>query len=129
MLALLILAADLTGTWTGQYPGGREGAMLDIAFQFRQSGTELTGKIYGDYQSFSISQGVVSGGLVTFAIAGAEQAGNQVNTSRLRFAGRLLSTGELELIREREAMNDGVNGAKANFRPTPKLTMRLKRLP
>ncbi|MDX2180890.1 MAG: hypothetical protein SFV18_14940 [Bryobacteraceae bacterium] len=129
MLALLLIAADLTGTWTGQYPGGREGAMIDIAFQLAQSGTKLTGKIYGDYQSFPISQGIVSGDLVTFLIAGSEQAGNQLNTSRLRFTGRIKPDGELELIREREAMTDGVNGAAANFRPAPKFTIRLKRLP
>ncbi len=126
LAVLTMSAADLTGIWTGQIPG-RRGDLLDIAFQLKHTGNQLTGKLYGDYQSTPISEGIVAGDLVTFVVVGAEQAGNQINRSRLRFTGRFVD-GELELTRDRESSADAFNGANVQSRPAPKPSFRLKRM-
>lgn len=126
--AAVLSAADLTGIWTGQMPT-RNGETVDISFQFVQSGTKLSGKLYGDYRSSPIVEGIVAGDLVTFVVVTAEQAGNQINDTRLRFTGSLKS-GEVELTRERESVVNAGNGGNAQTRsgPSPKQTFRLKRL-
>jgi hypothetical protein len=133
-LALLLIsaagmfAADLTGIWVGQMPT-RNGETVEIAFQFTQSGTKLSGKLYGDYRSSPIVEGLVAGDLVTFVVAASEQAGNQINDARLRFTGSLKS-GEIELTRERESVTNAGNGGGAQTRTGlgQKQTFRLKKL-
>jgi hypothetical protein len=128
LFSLALSAADLTGIWTGQIPT-RNGDTLDIAFQFSQNGTKITGKLYGDYKSSPIVEGIISGDLITFVVLAEEQAGNQINESRLRFTGSL-KDGEVELTRERESSLAAGNRGKAPSRPGPaqKQTFRLKRL-
>lgn len=132
MIALLLLASstfagDLSGIWTGQVTL-RNGLTQEIAFQFAQNGSRLGGKLYGDYQSSAIRDGVISGNLVTFVVVAQEQAGNQINETRLRFTGSF-KDGEIELTREREAStNAGNGGGTQTLRPAPRLTVRLKRL-
>src|SRR5262245_10897140 len=99
IIALPLLGADLTGIWVGRIPG-RNGDLLDIAFKFTQSGTTLGGKLYGDYQSAPISEGQISGDQIRFIVIAPEQAGNQINETRLRFTGTV-KDGEIELTRER----------------------------
>ena len=125
---LLFAAADLTGIWVGRIPA-RNGEMQDIAFQFRQTGTKLAGKLYGDYQSSPIVQGTVAEAAVTFVVSGSEQAGNQINETRTRFTGRMYESGEIELTRERESGHNAGNSGAAEQRPnSPRQTFRLKRL-
>ncbi|MFN0101141.1 MAG: hypothetical protein ACKV2U_03505 [Bryobacteraceae bacterium] len=123
-----LLAADLSGIWVGRIPT-RNGDSVDIAFQFTQSGTKLSGKLYGDYKSSPIVEGIVAGDLVTFVVLAEEQAGNQINESRLRFTGSLTS-GEVELTRERESSVNAGNKGTSQTRPGQgqKQTFRLKRL-
>ena len=103
--------------------------MQDVAFQFRQTGTKLGGKLYGDYQSSPIVQGTVAEATVTFVVSGSEQSGNQINETRTRFTGRLHENGEIELTRERESgHNAGNNGAAEQRQNAPRQTFRLKRL-
>ena len=121
VLLLPLVAGDLSGIWVGESP--------DIAFQFQQNGTKLTGKLYGDYQSSPIVQGTVAGVAVTFVVKGSEQAGNQINETRTRFTGRIQDNGEIELTRERESSHSAGNGGAAEERRTaPRVTFRLKRL-
>ena len=70
LFALTVSAADLTGIWVGQMPT-RNGESVDIAFQLVQSGTKLSGKLYGDYRSSPIVEGIVAGELVTFVVLAA----------------------------------------------------------
>lgn len=123
-----LLAADLTGIWVGRVPT-RNGESVDIAFQFTQTGTKLGGKLYGDYRSSPIVEGIVAGDLVTFVVLAEEQAGNQINESRLRFTGRL-ENGEVELTRDRESMVNAGNrgGAQTRADRGPKVSFKLKRL-
>ena len=123
-----LFGADLTGIWVGQIPT-RNGESVDIAFQFTQAGPKLSGKLYGDYKSSPIVEGIVAGELVTFVVLAEEQAGNQINDSRLRFTGSLKS-GEVELTRERESSLNAGNKGTSQTRPGQdrRQTFRLKRL-
>ena len=126
--SVALFGADLTGIWVGQIPT-RNGETVDIAFQFTQSGTRLSGKLYGDYKSSPIVEGIVAGELVTFVVLAEEQAGNQINDSRLRFTGSLKS-GEVELTRERESSLNAGNKGTSQTRPGQgqTQTFRLKKL-
>jgi hypothetical protein len=127
-----VFGADLTGIWIGQIER-QNNAPLDVAFQFVQTGSTLTGKLYGDYQSTPISEGKIQGDTVSFIVVTSEQAGNEINEVRLSYTG-VWKDGELELNRERiSARNAGNRGEgriqrpnSANAKPTPPL--RLKRL-
>jgi hypothetical protein len=119
-------AADLTGIWIGQIPG-RNGDMQDIAFKFTQTGTTISGKLYGDYQSTPITEGKITGDQITFVVIAPEQAGNQINRARLSFSGSI-QAGEIELTREREGATNAGNGGVVQFRGNAKQTFRLKRL-
>lgn len=127
MLAAVVLpAADFTGIWVGQYPG-RNGEPVDVAFRFWRQGGKLEGKLYGDYRSFPIQEGVVSGALVTFVVQTDEQSGNQINQTRLRFTGRM-ENGEIELTREREAATNAGNSGGVQLRGSARQTFRLRKL-
>jgi hypothetical protein len=101
--------------------------MQDVAFKFTQNGTTLGGKLYGDYQSTPISEGIISGDQITFVVLAPEQAGNQINKAKLRFSGSI-QAGEIELTREREGATNAGNGGAVQFRGNAKQTFRLKRL-
>ncbi len=126
MLALLA-GSDVTGIWTGQI-ALRNGATQEVAFQLVQTGAKIGGKLYGDYQNSPIRDGVISGNVVTFVVVAQEQAGNQINETRLQFSGTV-KDGEIELTREREAStNAGNGGGTQTLRPSTRTTFRLKRL-
>ena len=125
LVLFVIAAADLTGIWTGQMPG-RKDDKIDVAFQFKQNGAAVTGKIYGDYKSTPIVEGKVSGDSVTFFVIAEEQSGNQINDSRLKFTGTLRD-GALELTRERESSTNAGNGGAVKTQATP-TSFRLKKL-
>ena len=121
-----LAAGELSGIWMGQYPA-RNGDPIDIAFKFTQEGDSLTGKLYGDYRSTPVVEGKVTGDQVSFVVIAQEQAGNQINETRMRFTG-ILKAGELELTRSREGVRDAANGGVAQVRGDAKQTMKLKRL-
>ena len=80
-----------------------------MAFQFAQKGAVLGGKLYGDFQSTPISSGIVAGELVTFVVVLAEQAGNEINDTKISSTRAGAKSG-------------------AFFRPGPGQVFRLKRL-
>src|SRR5690242_1209157 len=53
-------ADDVSGIWTGQI-AGRNGEPQDITFRFKQEGTVLTGKMYGDGDDIPITAGKIAG--------------------------------------------------------------------
>jgi hypothetical protein len=126
LCACAAFGADISGMWMGQIPARNQ--MLDIAFQFTQTGDTLSGKLYGDYESTAITEGRISGENVSFVVTAKEQAGKQINETRLRFTGTL-KDGILELTRERESSkNAGNSGSAGPVRGNSKLTFRVKRL-
>ena len=134
LCAVSLPAADFGGTWMGRIPIGFNGQHLrmseQIAIKLIQNGTKLEGKLYGDYQSAPIIEGKVSGDEIDFVVIAQEQAGNQINQSRLHFTGILQKDGEIELSRVREgSTNAGNSGAYQYKADRAKSTFRLKRLP
>jgi hypothetical protein len=125
--AASLRGADIDGIWIGEMLG-RNGQAQEIAFKFTQKGAKLEGKMYGAYQSTPISEGTISGELLTFTLHAQEQTGNQINESRIRFTGRL-KNGEMELFRERETSTNAGNGGTVNLQANSKQTCHLKRLP
>ncbi len=126
LAACTLAAADFSGIWVGRIPG-RDGEFKDVAFQFVQEGNKLTGKLYGDYSSMIISESTIYGDLLTFVVITPEQAGNQINQTRLRFSGKLVN-GTLELTRDRERSTNAGNGGDVQTRDNLKQTFRVKRL-
>jgi hypothetical protein len=129
LLALPLMAADATpfsGIWVGRLPT-RNGEFQDIAFQLKQHGTVLSGKLYGDYRSSRIVEGKVDGTTAEFVIDVDEQAGNQINTTRWRYTAKLDGEG-LELVRARERASDAGNGGVVQLRGGTTVTLRLRKL-
>ena len=126
LTALPLRGADFSGIWTGQLPT-RNGEFVDVAFQFIQKGSAITGKQYGDYQSSPIAEGSVNGDEITFTVVAQEQAGNQINDTKLRFTG-VLKDGALELTRERKESKNAGNGGGVQFKGDSKQKLTVKRL-
>jgi hypothetical protein len=125
---LILHAADVSGIWLGSVNGGgRRNQVQDLAFQFIQKGTTLTGKLYLDYGSTPILKGTIDGDQIAFQVVAREQAGNEINQSVYRYTGTL-KDGEIELTREREEIRAAGNSGAAFARPGTQ-TFRLKRLP
>ncbi len=122
LVALTAGAADFNGTWIGQITGNR-GNIEDVAFQFIQTGNTLAGKQYGEYESTPIVKGTISGDLVMFTLVRQEQAGNEINQTRIRFTGRRIGD-EIELTRERESSMRSGSGASASVKKSPRQTFR-----
>ena len=105
-----LAAADLTGTWIGTLPQRGRTPAKDIAFQFVQQGTALSGKAYNDAgASDPIVSGSVSGGRVEFEVEALQQSGNQINIVLYRFEGAI-DGAWIELTRELAAARDASNG-------------------
>ena len=94
-LNIVASAADLTGIWTGQVTA-RNG-QTDIVFQFKQDGSVLNGKLYGDTGDLKISEGTVSGDTFRFSIRTEGYSGK----THFIYEGSL-KNGEMHLTRERE---------------------------
>ena len=125
---LNLCAADVSGIWLGSVTtGGRRNQVQDLAFQFIQKGTTLTGKLYLDYGSTPILKGTIDGDQISFQVAAREQAGNEINQAVFHFTGAL-KDGEIEITREREEIRAAGNSGAAFARPGTQ-TFRLKRLP
>jgi hypothetical protein len=136
MRALLLCAfavsaygADVTGIWLGQFTPRPGADPQDVSIQLIQTGSKISGKLYGEYKSDPIVEGTIAGELVTFVVLATEQAGNQINETRLRFTGRI-QNGELELYRERESSSNAGNAGNSQTRPNAgnRTLLRLKRL-
>src|SRR5689334_16709312 len=88
--AWVLPAADISGIWLGSVQsGGRRPQLQDVAFQFVQKGTALTGKLYLDPGSTPIQKGTIDGEQITFQVTARQQAGNEIVQTVLRFTGTL----------------------------------------
>lgn len=126
LLGATAWAADLNGIWTGQIKV-RDDVYQDVAFKLVHKGGVLEGKMYGDFNSTPIREGKVDGDSAEFVVETAEQAGNQINTTRLRFSG-MFRDGRLELTRVRERSVNAGNSGGAQIRNNAPLPFTLKRL-
>src|SRR3954467_8553864 len=63
----LLLAADPTGTWTGDQPG-RDGNTYNITFKLKADGAKLTGTMGGDQFQQAITDGEIHGDDISFRV-------------------------------------------------------------
>jgi len=124
-LALLLLAADLSGTWTGVIPA-RNNELQDVTFRVVQKGDTLSGKMYRDSSAVPILDGKISGDRVSFRVESEEQVGNIFVLIKYSFTGTIKGS-DVELTREREA-NPVLNSGNPANRAFQKPTFLLKRL-
>jgi hypothetical protein len=66
-LASVLLAADPTGTWTGDQPG-QNGNTYTITFKLKADGRKLTGTMGGDQFEQPIQNGEIHGDDISFAV-------------------------------------------------------------
>ena len=101
LAALTLQAADVSGQWSAQVPG-RDGNMMDTAFNFKVAGEQLTGTMENQYGEREISDGKVSGDNISFTIH-IEFNGNEVT---LIYTGKV-SGNEIKFHRERKGGEAG----------------------
>jgi hypothetical protein len=124
LLACLLFATaafggELDGIWVGQLPG-RDGDVIDISFKFSQTGTRVTGKLYGDTESLALREGRIEAGKITFRVS------NELNGGQTRFLFTgVVKNGTIELTRTRELRPEEIGDP--NRRNVPQ-TFTLKRL-
>jgi hypothetical protein len=120
LVAIAAPAADLTGIWSGQMQGRR--GVEDVAFEFKQKGANLTGKVFGDEFDIAIEEGSVSEDQVKFTITST----NYYSGSKIKFVYTGVVKGsEIELTRER--LPSPTDEETPN-RPPSKQTFKVKRL-
>ena len=66
-VATFLLAADPTGTWTGDQPG-RDGNTYHITFKLKADGGKLTGTMGGDQFEQPIQNGEIHGDDISFVV-------------------------------------------------------------
>ncbi len=67
LLTLCVFGADVTGKWkaTMQGPNGD----MELTFNFKQAGTEVTGTVEGPMGEMPISEGKIEGDNIAFTVA------------------------------------------------------------
>lgn len=123
--AMSVMAADLSGTWTGVIPA-RNNELQDVTFRLVQKGDAVTGKMYRDTTAVPILDGKILGDRISFRVESEEQVGNLFVLIKYSFTGSIKGT-EIELTREREA-NPVLNSGNPANRAFQKPTFSLKRL-
>jgi len=67
--AATAMAADVTGTWTGQATGP-DGSAMQLAFTFKQDGATLTGSVQGPMgDAMAITNGKIDGDKFSFDVS------------------------------------------------------------
>jgi hypothetical protein len=119
LFIFVLSAADITGIWTGQVQG-RNGETLEITFRFKQDGTTLTGKMYGDNEDIPLADGKISGNQISFSVT------NEFGGGRAKFVYTgALDGSSIQLTRDREGARPAGNGGE---RRSFKQTFTLKRM-
>ena len=68
LTTLTALAADITGTWTGDMDGGNGG--FHLSFTFKQDGAKLMGSVQGPQgEPLAISDGKIDGDKISFKVS------------------------------------------------------------
>lgn len=109
----------LTGIWVGQVPS-RFGEVQDLAFRFAVSDGVLSGKMYGESESFPLTDAKLDGDHFTFRITTEMNGGH----TYLLFNGTL-KDGQIQMIRIRELPPDADEAQRKRNLPQ---TFSLRRL-
>jgi hypothetical protein len=99
-LAPALLAANVSGIWTGQIVD-RNGDPQDLSFRLIQSGDTLTGKMYGDNESTVIADCKLEGSQIIFSVT------NELNgqSSKFIYTGTI-NGDEMQVTRERVGLKN-----------------------
>lgn len=96
LLATVVWAADVSGTWKAQVPG-RDGNMREVTLTFKVDGQTLTGTVGGGQNAAPISNGKVSGDDISFTVV-RSMGGNEV---KMLYTGKV-SGDEIKFTQTRE---------------------------
>jgi hypothetical protein len=116
--------ADVTGIWTGSMVD-RNGDPQDFSFRFTQKAEALSGKMYGDNESFPLADANITGDHLTFSVT------TELNGQISKFIYSGLVTGdriELSRLRSEAKAPEKKVTDKPSEKPNPPQTFRLKRL-
>jgi hypothetical protein len=73
IFAGLLLAADISGNWSGTMAFGDQ--QIPLSYTFKQDGDKLTGAVHGPQGDLPLIDGKVDGDKVTFAVS-VDMGGN-----------------------------------------------------
>lgn len=121
-LAPALLAANVSGIWTGQIVD-RNGDPQDLSFRLIQSGDTLTGKMYGDNESTVIADCKLEGSQIIFSVT------NELNgqSSKFIYTGTI-NGDEMQVTRERVGLKNAPLKAPAANGQNQKQAVRLRRI-
>jgi|SRR5215510_959628 len=77
MAFAVVSAADVSGKWTAQVPGGRDGQLQETTFTLKVEGDKLTGTVSGRQGDTPIADGKISGDDISFTVT-RERQGNTI---------------------------------------------------
>ncbi len=96
LLAITMLAADITGKWTAQVPG-RNGQTREATFNLKADGGTVTGTVSSPRGDNPISEGKIDGDQISFS----QTMEFNGNTVKLTYKGTV-SGDEIKFTRMRE---------------------------
>jgi hypothetical protein len=96
LLVSVVLAADISGKWSGDMPG-RGGDMTATTFTFKADGEKLTGSMTGPQGEIPLQEGKISGSQISFTTT-LDFGGNSI---KILYKGAV-SGSEIKMTRERE---------------------------
>lgn len=100
----LLLAADPTGTWTGDQPG-RDGNTYNITFKLKAEGTKLTGTMGGEQFEQPIQNGEVHGDDISFTVHLEFGGGIDLSTpAKWRWTKSISKCSEAVMIRHNHSL-------------------------
>ena len=94
IFTVTLLAADVTGKWSGQVPS--RGETVAATFTFKVEGEKLTGTMTGPQGEVALQDGKVSGNQISFSMSGGNAKvmfqgtveGNEIKMTRTREGGQ-----------------------------------------
>jgi hypothetical protein len=117
------LAADVSGIWSGTLTD-RNNDPQDLSFRFIQKGETLTGKMYGDNESTTVSAAKMFGNEISFLVT--TELNGQVTT--FKYTGTV-DGDQMELTRKRVDAGFATSAANTDpKKPATPQTVKLKRL-
>jgi hypothetical protein len=94
--AALLIAADISGKWTGDMPG-RGGETMPTSFTFKADGDKLTGTMTGPQGDIPLQEGKITGDQLSFSTT-LDFGGNSV---KIVYKGAVAGD-QIKMTRERD---------------------------
>jgi hypothetical protein len=98
--AAALLAADVNGKWVAQVTG-RDGQSMEITFNFKADGAQLTGSVTTQRGETAISEGKINGDQISFSQV-RQYPGHQM---KQLYKGKVTGN-EIKFTRQREGSDE-----------------------